>query len=170
MSEEINIYVADLAAYNAGKLHGIWIDATLEVDEIYKQIREMLAASPEPIAEEFAIHDFEGFGSYRLSEWAGIEYAHDIACFIEEYPDFGDELLNYLTDLEEAKKLAEEGYAGRYETVEKFAEELTAEITDVPERLAYYIDYEAMGRDMELSGDIFTINPNAGEVHIFWSH
>ena len=28
MSEEIRIYVADLAAYNNGKLHGVWIDAT----------------------------------------------------------------------------------------------------------------------------------------------
>ena len=27
MSEEIRIYVADLAAYNNGKLHGVWIDA-----------------------------------------------------------------------------------------------------------------------------------------------
>ncbi|WP_202940975.1 antirestriction protein ArdA [Alteromonas macleodii] len=28
MSEEISIYVADLAAYNNGILHGVWIDAT----------------------------------------------------------------------------------------------------------------------------------------------
>ena len=27
MSEDIRIYVADLAAYNNGKLHGVWIDA-----------------------------------------------------------------------------------------------------------------------------------------------
>ena len=28
----------------------------------------MLAASPR-LAEEWAIHDYEGFGSFRLSEW-----------------------------------------------------------------------------------------------------
>jgi hypothetical protein len=29
MSDEIRIYVADLAAYNAGHLHGVWIDACM---------------------------------------------------------------------------------------------------------------------------------------------
>ena len=41
--------------------------------------------------------------------------------------------------------------------------------TEIPENLAYYIDYEKMGRDMELSGDIFTIETGYQEVHIFWS-
>lgn len=47
MSEEIRIYVADLAAYNNGKLHGIWIDATQALDDIQEQINELLANSPE---------------------------------------------------------------------------------------------------------------------------
>jgi len=46
MSGNIRIYVADLAAYNAGHLHGVWIDATLELDDIQAQVRTMLAASP----------------------------------------------------------------------------------------------------------------------------
>ena len=46
MSEEITIYVADQAAYNAGHLHGVWIDATLELDDIQGQVDAMLAASP----------------------------------------------------------------------------------------------------------------------------
>ena len=46
------IYVADLAAYNAGYLHGIWIDATQEIENIWQQIRTMLAASPMENAEE----------------------------------------------------------------------------------------------------------------------
>jgi len=33
-----------------------------------------------------------------------------------------------------------------------------------------YIDYERMGRDVELGGDIFTIETGYQEVHIFWSH
>lgn len=46
MSEEIRIYVADLAAYSAGHLHGVWIDATLTLDDIQAQVDAMLAASP----------------------------------------------------------------------------------------------------------------------------
>ncbi|HBO1348742.1 TPA: antirestriction protein ArdA, partial [Pseudomonas aeruginosa] len=45
MSEYIRIYVADLAAYNAGHLHGVWIDATLGLDDIQAQVSAMLAAS-----------------------------------------------------------------------------------------------------------------------------
>jgi len=43
MSEEISIYVADLAAYNNGILHGVWIDATQDIDDIQEQINDMLA-------------------------------------------------------------------------------------------------------------------------------
>ena len=72
---EISIYVACLAAYNNGKLHGCWIDATQELDDIQDQINSMLASSPEEDAEEYAIHDYEGFGSYRLGEYEGIDSA-----------------------------------------------------------------------------------------------
>lgn len=45
MSEEIRIYVACLAAYNSGYLHGVWIDATAEIDDIQDQINSMLESS-----------------------------------------------------------------------------------------------------------------------------
>jgi len=59
---EIRIYIADLAAYNNGILHGIWVDATLDIDDIWQQIKDMLKQSPVDDAEEIAIHDYEGFG------------------------------------------------------------------------------------------------------------
>lgn len=171
MSNEIRIYVADLAAYNNGKLHGVWINATDDLDDIWNQVNQMLAESPEDFAEEYAIHDYESFEGYALSEYEGLKTAHEIACFIEEYPDFGGELLNnFGGDLEEAKAAAEENYCGCYKSLADFAEELTGETTQISENLAYYIDYERMGRDMELSGDIFTIETGHEEVHIFWNY
>jgi antirestriction protein len=169
MSTEIKIYVADLAAYNAGHLHGIWIDATLEVSDIQNQINEMLAASPVADAEEYAIHDYEGFDGYSLGEYAGIEAAHEIACFIEEFPDFGGALLAYCGDLDEAKQAAEENYCGCHSSLADYAQELTEETTEIPENLSRYIDYEAMARDMEMGGDVFTIETGYRQVHIFWS-
>lgn len=58
---EPKIYVADLAAYNNGKLHGVWIDATLDLEDIQAAVSSMLKNSPEGFAEEYAIHDYEGF-------------------------------------------------------------------------------------------------------------
>ena len=170
MSEEIRIYVACLAAYNNGKLHGVWIDATDNIDGILDQINEMLESSPEEDAEEWAIHDYEGYGSYRLSEYEGIQSAHEIACFIDEHGEIGAELLSHFSTIDEAKKAMEENYAGCHESVADFAEELTTDTTEIPEGLAFYIDYEKMGRDMELGGDIFTIETGYREVHIFWNH
>ena len=33
----------------------------------------------------------------------------------------------------------------------------------------YYTDYERMGRDTELSGDIYTIETACEEARVFWS-
>lgn len=170
MSNEIRIYVACLAAYNGGRLHGVWIDATQDLDAIQDEVNTMLANSPEEDAEEWAIHDYEGFGGYSVSEYSGFEELHDVASFIEEYPEIGGELLDHFSDIEEARKAAEESYAGCYKSLADFAEELTEDTSQIPEQLQYYIDYERMGRDMELGGDVFTIETAHDEVHIFWNH
>ncbi len=177
MSEEIRIYVADLAAYNNGYLHGVWIDVTQELDEIHDQVNAMLKASPiDEVAEEYAIHDYEGFNGYSLGEYEGIDTAHKIACFIEEHDEIAGELLSHFGgDLEDATKAIEENYNGCHKSVADYAEELThewmtEETSEIPKHLEYYIDYEKMGRDMELNGDIYTIETGYGEVHIFWNH
>jgi len=54
-TETPRIYVACLAAYNSGRLHGRWIDAAQDAEDIKAQIAEMLKESPEPGAEEWAI-------------------------------------------------------------------------------------------------------------------
>lgn len=72
------IYVASLADYNNGVLHGAWIDATLPPAAIERLIEELLRASPttrrsgEP-AEEWAIHDSEGFGSVAIDPHESLE-------------------------------------------------------------------------------------------------
>lgn len=171
MCEEIRIYVADLAAYNNGKLHGIWIDATQDPDDIQAQIKAMLAASPEDFAEEYAIHDYEGFGEYSLSEYADIQTTHDIACFIEEHPQLAGALLSQFGgDLDDARTAIEEHYYGCYSSLADYAQELTEQSTDIPKNLLYYIDYERMARDFEMSGDIYTLETAHDEVHIFCNH
>lgn len=167
---EPKIYVADLAAYNNGILHGIWIDAALDTDDIHEQVQSMLAKSPVAMAEEWAIHDYEGFEGYPLSEYEGLESAHEIACFIEERGRLGAEILSHVGgDLDEAARMIDEEYHGCYASLADYAQDLTEQTTDIPESLQYYIDYEKMGRDMEMSGDIFTIETARDECHIFWN-
>ena len=168
-SESPRIYVACLAAYNNAILHGAWIDATQEPDDIMKDVQAMLKASPIPNAEEYAIHDYEGFEGITLSEWEGLEKVHTLASFVEEHGELGADLYSYYDDLDEAREALCDRYAGSYRNIADFAQELTEETTTIPENLTYYIDYERMARDMEMSGDILTIEAGMGEVHVFWS-
>ncbi|HMG46306.1 MAG TPA: antirestriction protein ArdA [Allosphingosinicella sp.] len=165
------IYVACLAAYNNGCLHGEWIDADQDPWQIYAEISRMLKASPIAGAEEYAIHDFEGFGRLRLSEYTGIEQVARLAAFIVERGELGAAVLSYYSgDLAEAREACEDRYFGTFESVADYMAEFTEECMTIPERLRFYIDWEAMGRDAELSGDLFTIQTAHDEVHVFNAH
>ena len=166
---EYNIYVADLAAYNNGILHGVWIDATQELEDIQEAIQIMLAASPEPYAEEWAIHDYDGFGGLGLGEYESIEHVHAIAIFLDEHEGLGAAVLSHwCADIEQAKKALSEDYHGRFTSLADFAQALTEETTSIPNSLAFYIDYEKMGRDLEIT-DVYTVTTAHDEVHVFWN-
>lgn len=165
------IYVADLAAYNSSILHGVWIDVSQDEESINEAIKTMLATSPIDNAEEWAIHDHEGFQGINISEHEGIEQLVEYATFLNEYPDFGGELLNHLSNnLDEANQVASDNYQGSYSSLADYAQELTEQTTEIPDNLAYYIDYEKLGRDMDMNGDIFTIEEGYQTVHVFWAH
>ena len=166
---DIQIYVACLAAYNNGILHGCWIDAQQDAYDIYADIREMLAASPIEDAEEWAIHDHEGFEGADVSEYLGIDEVAELAAFIGEHGEIGGKLVGHFGDLGEARKAIEDAYAGEYRSLADFAEEMTEETGQVPENLRFYIDYERMARDMEIC-DVFIIQTGFEQVHVFWSH
>tara|TARA_B100000949_G_C14055854_1_gene355610 strand:- start:108 stop:593 length:486 start_codon:yes stop_codon:yes gene_type:complete len=160
--------MACLAAYNNGYLHGRWIDATIGADAIHDEINKMLAASPMPDAEEWALHDYEGFEGLNLSEYEGIGDIVEKAEFIEEHGRLGAEVANHYGDFETAKRALEDDYAGQYECLADFAQEITEETTFIPETLQYYIDWERMGRDLEVN-DVLAIELEYREVHIFWN-
>ena len=163
------IYVACLAAYNSGYLHGRWIDATTP-DEIMDSVRAMLGTSPQPDAEEWAIHDYEGFEGATLSEYASFETVCELAEFIEEHGELGGKVFNYFGDDLAEARAAFENYAGVYRSATDFAEELHYDIgTEIPVSLRYYIDWEAVARDMALNGEIMVFQMGFEKVHVFWN-
>lgn len=169
--DDIRIYVACLAAYNSGHLHGRWIDATQGVDHVWDETRAMLKASPMAEAEEHAIHDYEGFEGAPVEEYSSFETIVALAEFIEEHGTLGGKVLEHFSgDLEDAKT-AFENYQGEHVSLAMYAQQLTEDCgPEIPDNIAFYIDYDAMGRDMEINGDIFTIETAYDEVHVFWAH
>jgi antirestriction protein len=167
MTDRSRIYVADLAAYNNGIIHGAWIDLLKDPASIQDEIKNIFERSPIADAEEYAIHDYENFGGYRVGEFESIDELCEIAKFLADFPEFGGELLSILGNFEEARRIAEHEYCGLHRSVADYAQELTEGCGEVPDHLAPYIDYQAMGRDWELSGDLLTVVVGFERVHIF---
>lgn len=164
---EIRIYVACLAAYNNGVLHGRWIDANQDAWAIYDGIAKMLKASPIADAEEWAIHDYEGFEGIRIEEYAGIDSVAEMAVFVAEHGKLGAELVSYYGSVNEARQALDDRYHGVYSDLADYMQGITEESLTVPEPLRFYIDWQAMARDAEMSGDLFTIQTAHDEIHVF---
>jgi antirestriction protein len=176
-AETPRICVASLADYNAGRLHGRWIDADQPAEAIREQIALMLAESKEPIAEEWAIHDYENFGGLTLSEYEDIDKVAEVAFLIAEHGSVSASLLGYLggtSSVGEARRYMEEGYRGEFDSLADYAQELIEDcysdaLKDLPDFIRYHIDYDGIAHDMELNGDIFTFE-SGRRVHVFDAH
>lgn len=171
--EAPRIYVASLSDYNAGRLHGRWITVGPPEDALWSEVFDMLADSPEPVAEEWAIHDYEGFGPLQLGEWEDLALVQRIALGIHDHgeafahwaalldrSDWPDELANF-----------SDHFQGTWPSMEEFADQLLDDLgidTDDlgPEMLRPYIrlDLDAFARD--LSMDYRTSEGKEG-VHVF---
>ena len=160
------IYVACLASYNNGILHGYWIDCTTDPEEIQNDINQMLSDSPMPDAEEWRIDDYDYFYGFDPSRYLP-EKIYQFATFIEEHESLGAELLDIHGDLEAAKDALEDNYLGCYESLADYAEELTTSCCEIPKCLQYYIDYRSMARDMEINGEFYSIRTGFEKHHLF---
>jgi antirestriction protein len=171
------IYVASLADYNNGVLHGAWIDAAREPDEIQADINAILARSHEPNAEEWAIHDYEQFGRWRVQEYDSIEEVSRVAKGIAEH-GYAFSAWADVFDGEPASfdiDSFQEAYLGHYDSVTDYVEQMagdlgyTRELEKLPEHLqaSARIDYAAIARDMHLSGEIATVDDPNGGIWIF---
>ena len=180
---EPRIYVADLASYNNGVLHGVWINASDDASEMQEQVYAMLMASKfpnvevecpvceatddecttcrgtgkVPSAEEWAIHDFQGFGDI-LSEHTDLE---TIAKHAEKIAEHGEAWLSYCDHLGSDYALGsdfDDAYCGNWASELEFAESLIVDCYDLDEimgSLSCYFDYESFARDLFISDYYF---------------
>jgi antirestriction protein len=153
------IYVASLSDYNAGILHGSWIDLDgKDADDLQDEVNAILKDSPYAEqygeeAEEWAIHDYE-LGGIRISESEGFEQVVKIAEALEEHGEVLAIYVNDIGDFDEAVETFEDAYLGEYDSFLDFATNLFDELYGdcVDERIRFYIDYEAFSRDLEAQG------------------
>lgn len=202
------VYVACLASYNNGVLHGAWIDAEQPAEDIHQEVDSMLRASrfPNvqvhcltcggqsehgndkaayadcencrgtglvPSAEEWAIHDYEGFDGIKLNECDSFERVALLAELLEEHGEgFAVWYDNETRDDDDSLASDfQDAYAGEWDSVQAYAEdyiEQTGELKD-GSTLARYFDYESFARDLEHGGDIWSARGPSGSLYVFHS-
>ena len=167
------IYVASLSDYNAGYLHGQWIEAAREVSELEMDVQSMLGRSKMALAEEWAIHDFEGFGEFQLHEYEALGTVARLALGIAEHGQAFAALASLVGTEESELERFEDCYLGQFESMEDFARGLADDLgwEDELDRVAdsfrsyVSIDYGMLGRDLET--ELSTASAPGGGVHVF---
>jgi antirestriction protein len=168
------IWVGSLSDYNNGRLHGVWLDATLEPEELHEAVAVMLRNSHMPDAEEWAIMDYDDFCGLRLGEYAPLETVSRIANGIAEHGEaFAAWASHVGEDDIDALEHFEDHYHGHFDSTEAYVEDLLEEtgsyryFEDMPEDLRRYarFDVEQMARDYEV--ELFIVEASDGGVWMF---
>ena len=133
---------------------------------------EVTASEPFRSAEEFAIHDHEGFDGLAVEEYTPIIEIAEMVEFLDDHNDNGavEAAATFCCDIAEIKRAITDRYAGTWDNKEDWAEQYlsdTGALAGLPENLKYYFNYEAFARDCELNGDMTFAEDSSGNVHAF---
>ncbi len=144
------IYAACVSSYVAGRLVGRWINADQDADELQAEVNAMPAASPEPGADEHALHGYSGFHGIHLDEYESLEDVSKLAAFVTEHGALGAGVHAHTGNIDDAIQLIEDCYQGDFDNLEDWAAdyiEQTGQLDGLPIQLRMYFDYAAFGRD-----------------------
>ncbi len=153
----MRFYAACLASYNNGVLHGRWIDASSDADEMQEEVSAMLRESrfpnvmvkcpncegrlelctvcdggsrEVPSAEEWAVHDYDGLPS-SLGEYPGLDKIAAFVVLCEEYSMSGEDIaaiVSHFGSVEYPADELENKFMGVYESFRAYAEETADEM------------------------------------------
>lgn len=165
---EIKGYLANLADYNNGNDHGMWIELPTD-DETLEHVCEDLH-----IGEDGDEHIFLDWEGVNLGENISLEEANEIALRVESLEPYEEDVLEALIDdrfdVEQALGIVESGDYVLYPdcgTMADVAEEHVEEsgaLAGVPDWIARYIDYDALGRDLEIEGTFLECGEGIVEI------
>lgn len=174
------IWVASLADFNHGTVHGVWLRAAQKEADLQAAIATMLAASPlaaetgQPV-EDWAVRGTYDFGSCNLIGLRDLELISRMAHGIVEH---GLAFAAWAGLIEHPERLDEfnDAYQGHYDSLHAYVEQLVNDLgydelikRVVPPRIRPYvkIDIAATANDMVEGGDLAVVAAPDGGVWIF---
>ncbi len=150
---ELNVYLANLRKYNKGELVGSWFSLPINTDEVGKK-----RLSGE--YEKYAIHDYEL--PVDVSEYILLTELNRMAELLEELPEniynnLDVIISEWFSTVDEVHENMDNiyfysGCSDMTELARHFVEEEGMFAGEVSEKIYKYIDYNALGRDIDLEG------------------
>jgi len=157
--ERPRVWVACLASYNSGILHGEWITVPDTVEEMQEEIDRILETSSEPFADEWAFHDSQYFGPFDFTEYEGLEMLVKKANIINQTDDiraltaWDSSSIDFeKMDAEEIIEKFQDEFLGVYDSEEDFSCGHIQDCHEIPDYLESYIDYSKFWRDLTYDG------------------
>jgi antirestriction protein len=150
------VWVASLADYANGHLHGDWFDATREPAVLELAAKHMLRLGRTVGAEEWGIFDYDSFAGAELGEYESFETVSRIARGIGEHGEaFGHWAGAVGSDSAEQIERFEDHYRGEWESFKAYIEDYLEEtefyrfLDAIPEDMRGYVevDVEQIARD-----------------------
>lgn len=119
------IWVGSLSDYNNGHLHGVWLDATLDPDELHHAVQFILRNGHDPTAEEWAIMDYDDFCGLSFGEYESLEIVSRIAQGIAEHGEAFAKWVGYVGERSEdllTDEQFQDHYLGHFDSTKAYAE------------------------------------------------
>ena len=153
----LNVYIANLGAYNRGELIGQWVSLPMEEEDLNEVISEILGND-----EEYAIHDYESNLGLEVGEYENIHQLNEQLAKVEEYEVdlLGALTRNYGLTLEEAIIGLEDTHYFQLDKNTFMSDESNLAYAVIDElgfegiNLTYHFDWELFGRDLSYDLDM----------------
>jgi len=151
---EMQVYIANLGKYNDGELVGAWFTPPID----YEDMEEKIGLNGE--FEEYAIHDYEL--PFEISEYTPISEINRLCEMVMElegspiYDELSEIQGMWFSSLEELLENADDIICySDCDSMEDVAYDYVEQgsFGEVPEHLQMYLDYSAIGRDLEINGN-----------------
>ncbi len=169
----IRIYITNLGKYNEGILMGEWV--TLPADEdTLEGVYARIGINEQ--YEEIFITDSETDIDYlEIEEFTSIDYLNEIAEQTDLFDEYelwalsaflmnGKKLDSAIESVNDGEYTIYEGCSDMTDVAYHLVDELDM-LSNCPENLARYFDYEAFGRDIGIEGSYYQVNGCMVELH-----
>lgn len=175
----LRIFITDLAAYNMGCLVGEFIALPIEETELEARIKTILEKGGNiygTVNEEYFITDyeFEDIELFKIEEFDNpYELNKKMALIEESIEPYQYKIIKVLLDngfassLEEAIDKIDNVIVHTDSSMASIAENYIEEVFDLnslPPLISGHIDFDGIGRDLEIDGNFFQENSDIFEI------